>query len=188
MPRRREIDMQPQYPGHYTPAVTFHETDSHSLPYTPASLELYPRLHTRNSVSTQTVMSFAPRITLDAQITPEFISSTSTSDPTVAFASTDTEDIAPSSHSHSGLEPASQKSPRSYSNLSYPGYTPATLRTVKAIRRASPEPKSSATIPPIPQDSWKSQTIPFLALPPEIHLAIFKLLDPIDTVCLSLVK
>jgi hypothetical protein len=42
-------------------------------------------------------------------------------------------------------------------------------------------------------DAWKhfeatKHTVPFLAVPPEIHLKIFSLLNPIDFVCLSLVK
>jgi hypothetical protein len=39
-------------------------------------------------------------------------------------------------------------------------------------------------------EAWKqfSKTIPFLGVPPEIHLKIFTFLNPIDAVCLSLVK
>jgi len=42
-------------------------------------------------------------------------------------------------------------------------------------------------------DAWKhfqatKHTVPFLAVPPEIHLKIFSLLNPIDSVCLSLVN
>ena len=40
------------------------------------------------------------------------------------------------------------------------------------------------------KDAWKqfSKTTPFLGVPPEIHLKLFGLLNPIDAVCLSLVK
>jgi hypothetical protein len=40
------------------------------------------------------------------------------------------------------------------------------------------------------KDVWKqfSKTTPFLGVPPEIHLKIFSFLNPIDAVCLSLVK
>ncbi|KAG0646252.1 Cytochrome c oxidase assembly [Hyphodiscus hymeniophilus] len=44
--------------------------------------------------------------------------------------------------------------------------------------------------PPIPKDAWKkfSRRLPFLAVPPEIHLKIFELLHPVDAVCLSIVN
>ena len=40
------------------------------------------------------------------------------------------------------------------------------------------------------KDVWKqfSKTTPFLGVPPEIHLKIFGFINPIDAVCLSLVK
>jgi hypothetical protein len=41
------------------------------------------------------------------------------------------------------------------------------------------------------KNEWKSfpkEKTPFLAIPPEIHLKIFKLLNPIDSTCLSMVK
>lgn len=46
---------------------------------------------------------------------------------------------------------------------------------------------------PVANDAWKhfqatKHTVPFLAVPPEIHLKIFSFLNPIDSVCLSLVK
>jgi hypothetical protein len=42
-----------------------------------------------------------------------------------------------------------------------------------------------------PPEAWKAfpkDKIPFLAVPPEIHLRIFSFLNPLDAVCLSLVK
>lgn len=66
--------------------------------------------------------------------------------------------------------------PSSYLNS---GYTMATPTTVKALK---------ASIPPIPNDAWKAYKNLFLAMPPEIHVEIFKRLNPIDAVCLSLVK
>jgi hypothetical protein len=44
---------------------------------------------------------------------------------------------------------------------------------------------------PVANEAWKhfpKDTVPFLAVPPEIHLKIFSFLNPIDSVCLSLVK
>jgi hypothetical protein len=43
---------------------------------------------------------------------------------------------------------------------------------------------------PVANEAWKRfyKTIPFLGVPPEIHLKIFTFLNPIDAVCLSLVK
>jgi hypothetical protein len=43
---------------------------------------------------------------------------------------------------------------------------------------------------PVTNQAWKRfyKTIPFLGVPPEIHLKIFTFLNPIDAVCLSLVK
>jgi len=43
---------------------------------------------------------------------------------------------------------------------------------------------------PGPDEAWRqfTKTIPFLRVPPEIHLKIFTFLNPIDAVCLSLVK
>ena len=43
---------------------------------------------------------------------------------------------------------------------------------------------------PMPDEAWRqfTETIPFLGVPPEIHLKIFTFLNPIDTVCLGLVK
>jgi hypothetical protein len=42
----------------------------------------------------------------------------------------------------------------------------------------------------VANEAWKRfyKTIPFLCVPPEIHLKIFTFLNPIDAVCLSLVK
>ena len=37
-------------------------------------------------------------------------------------------------------------------------------------------------------ESFSKHQTPFIAIPPEIHLKIFKLLNPIDSTCLSLVK
>ena len=39
-------------------------------------------------------------------------------------------------------------------------------------------------------EAWRqfTKTIPFLGVPPEIHLKIFTFLNPIDSVCLSLTK
>jgi hypothetical protein len=42
-----------------------------------------------------------------------------------------------------------------------------------------------------PPEAWKAfpkDKIPFLAVPPEIHFRIFSFLNPVDVVCLSLVK
>jgi hypothetical protein len=38
--------------------------------------------------------------------------------------------------------------------------------------------------------AWKqfTKTIPFLGVPPEIHLRVLAFLNPIDAVCLSLIK
>ncbi|PMD45078.1 hypothetical protein L207DRAFT_507994 [Hyaloscypha variabilis F] len=43
---------------------------------------------------------------------------------------------------------------------------------------------------PAPGDAWRqfTKTVPFLGVPPEIHLKIFTFLNPIDAVCLSLVN
>lgn len=43
---------------------------------------------------------------------------------------------------------------------------------------------------PVANEAWKRfyKTIPFLGVPPEIHLKIFTFLNPIDAVCLSLVN
>jgi hypothetical protein len=35
---------------------------------------------------------------------------------------------------------------------------------------------------------WKAHNVPFLAVPPEIHLRIFQYLNPVDATCLSLVR
>ncbi|KAE9375459.1 hypothetical protein N431DRAFT_502353 [Stipitochalara longipes BDJ] len=42
----------------------------------------------------------------------------------------------------------------------------------------------------VPGEAWRQFTkiIPFLGVPPEIHLKIFTILNPIDAVCLSLVN
>jgi hypothetical protein len=42
-----------------------------------------------------------------------------------------------------------------------------------------------------PPEAWRAfpkDKIPFLAVPPEIHLRIFSFLNPVDAVCLGLVK
>ena len=43
---------------------------------------------------------------------------------------------------------------------------------------------------PVATDAWKKfpKRVPFLAVPPEIHLKIFELLHPVEAVCLSVVK
>ena len=43
----------------------------------------------------------------------------------------------------------------------------------------------------VPADAWKlfsTKKVPFLAIPPEIHLKIFSFLHPVDAVCLSVIK
>jgi hypothetical protein len=50
--------------------------------------------------------------------------------------------------------------------------------------------RNATTSRPVASEAWKqfTKTIPFLGVPPEIHLNIFTFLNPIDAVCLSLVK
>lgn len=50
--------------------------------------------------------------------------------------------------------------------------------------------RDAAALDQAANEAWKQyiKTIPFLGVPPEIHLKIFTFLNPIDAVCLSLIK
>jgi hypothetical protein len=75
--------------------------------------------------------------------------------------------------------------PNLLSNISNFDFTMATKLKEKPQKAAGAVPRI------VDPDAWKpfsNHKVPFLAIPPEIHLKILPYLNPIDTICLSLVK
>jgi hypothetical protein len=65
---------------------------------------------------------------------------------------------------------------------------PSNLSLVMPPHRAKTKRRPSCI--PVATDAWKNfpKRVPFLAVPPEIHLKIFEFLHPVEAVCLSVVK
>lgn len=63
---------------------------------------------------------------------------------------------------------------------------------ITAMHQPQRNPKAKHRLSRIPvlNDAWKTSKnrVPFLAVPPEIHLKIFEFLHPVEAVCLSVIK
>lgn len=90
-------------------------------------------------------------------------------------------------HRRAPLNANIEFSTRSMPRNRHPNSSPNTA--VMPLKR--PEIKRRRSRIPVLKDSWKTfsrKVVPFLAVPPEIHLKIFEFLHPVDVVCLSIVK
>jgi hypothetical protein len=77
------------------------------------------------------------------------------------------------------IVPAAMTTPRATASV--------IVNTMKRKRKAEHYP-SRMSLPPGSWRKFSKKVVPFLAMPPEMHLNIFKFLHPIDAVCLSVVK